>query len=119
MTIKNASTDAWHLAIYQSFPESPGLSSVAWQIVPLPAQNVGTSPSQGTATWTLSYGTSIADFDQVNGVFTGQAYANANLGDMYQITSDDGIPSINPNPVGQTTIVIKLSSLMPQVQLQL
>ena len=103
MTIQNASTNPWHLAIYQSFPESPGLSSVAWQIVQLPAQNVGTPPPQGTATWTMSYGTSIADFDQVNGVYTGQAYANANLGNKYQVITVDNIPTIKPNPVGQTT----------------
>ena len=35
--------------------------------------------------------------------YTAIEYANATLGNVYQVTSEDGIPTINPNPVGSTT----------------
>ena len=44
LTIENVTTNPWHIAIYQTFPDFPGLSSIAWQIAPLPKQNPGTPP---------------------------------------------------------------------------
>ena len=97
MTLKNTTTNPWYFAIYQTFPDT---SSIAWQVVPLPKQNPGTPPSSGTVNWTLNYGTFIADFDQVIGGSTGIEYANATLGNVYQVTSEDDIPTINPTSVG-------------------
>ena len=100
MTLENTSTNPWYFAIYQTFSDT---SSIAWQVIPLPQQNPGNPPSSGTVNWTMSYGTFIAGFDQVIGGSTGVEYANATLGNVYQATSEDGIPTINPNSVGSTT----------------
>ena len=76
----NGTNEAWCFALYQDFPQSAGLSSVAWQMLPLP--KAGAVPSTGNISWEMQYGVAILDFDQVNGVFTGSQvflYSSVNL----------------------------------------
>ena len=59
-------------------------------------------PSHGkaNATWNMTFGTAITEFDPNGKNWTGQQIQNAHLGNKYQINMVEGdIPSINPNPV--------------------
>ena len=50
----------------------------------------------------MNYELCIANFIRVIGGYTGIAYAKASLGNKYQVTSEDDIPTINPTSVGST-----------------
>ena len=102
MKFENATDQPWHFAVYQKYPTSPGLSSVAWQVRGLPPQKTGSPAPGATVSWTMSYGVSIADFDMDQQKFTGNQFAPANLGNEYQIKSSDGIPDIQSTPTGTT-----------------
>ena len=93
MIFQNATDQSWQFAVYQTMPDSPGLSSVAWQIRGLPPQQVGSPPPQAEVDWTMQYGICIADFDKNFNRFTGTQFAQANLGNAYEVSSNIGIPS--------------------------
>ena len=103
MTFVNATDQPWFFAVYKSVPESPGLSSVAWQVRGLPQQLQGSKAPQADVTWQMSYGLCIANFDQNFRQYTGSQYGTAVLGQTYQVESKNGIPSIDPNATGTTT----------------
>ena len=98
MIFMNATDQPWHFGVYQKNPESPGLTSVAWQVRGVPPIE-GSLPSSAEVNWTLNYGICIADFDKdING-YTGKQFAPANLGNVYKVITLDGIPSINTKPI--------------------
>ena len=103
MKFENTTDQPWHFAVYQKYPKSPGLSSVAWQVRGLPPQKVGSPAPAATVSWTMNYGVCIADFDKDQQKFTGNQFASANLGNKYQIISNDNIPDIQSTPTGMTT----------------
>ena len=116
MKFQNATDQPWHFAVYQKFPTSPGLSSVAWQVRGLPPQKIGSPAPSATVSWTMNYGVCIADFDTDGQKFTGDQFAPANLGNEYQVTSSDGIPDIQSTAYGSTTsdqIVLKNNTSNP------
>ena len=102
MTFFNATDQPWHFAVYKSIPDSPGLSSVAWQVRGVPPQQGNNKPPSAQVTWEMNYGLCIADFDKDFNKFTGNQFATASLGQTYSVKSDDGIPSINSTPTGTT-----------------
>ena len=115
MTFLNGTDQPWHFGVYQKNPESPGLTSVAWQVRGVPPQ-VGDKPSSAQVNWTMQYGICIANFDKDFNGYTGKQYAKANLGNIYQIVSNDGIPSIDTTPTGVGSpdqIVLKNNTSSP------
>ena len=54
----NNTKESYFFGVYQEFPESPGLKSVAWQVRGVPPG--GSIPSTSDITWTLTYGVSVA-----------------------------------------------------------
>ena len=118
MILQNATDEPWHFAVYQKYPMSPGLTSVAWQVRGIPPKT-GSVPSEANVNWNMDYGICIAKFDKNNGTYTGKQIMPANLGKSYKVDTLDGdIPSINPSPVGQTSAdMITLKNLTgPQAQ---
>ena len=94
---KNSTKNAYHFAIYQKYPNSPGLNSVAWQVRGL------ASGATNRVDWTLDYQVAIADWDADNGQYSGSQLKPASLGQVYEIVTTQGdIPTINPNPIKPT-----------------
>ena len=50
----NKTSKTWNFAVYQSYPESTGLQSVAWKVGILSA--VKTLPTQDLVQWDMTYG---------------------------------------------------------------
>ena len=63
MTFENSTDQPWHFGVYQKNPESPGLTSVAWQVRGVPPQE-GDKPSSAQVNWTMQYGICICQFRQ-------------------------------------------------------
>ena len=102
IVFQNATDQVWHFAVYQKYPSSPGLTSIAWQVLPLGPQEQGNPPPQATVSWTLQYGLCIANFDEANQQFTGQQFASAFLGNIYEVDTIDEAPNIKSSPIGTT-----------------
>ena len=97
----NNTDENYFFGVYQKFPSSPGLKSLAWQVRRVPKR--GSQPSHGDVTWNLKYGINIANWDPNQSKFSGDQYQDAELGEKYQVTSDDsGFANIDPNPIGRT-----------------
>ena len=93
----NNTKEPYHFAIYQHYPESPGLHSVAFQVRGVPAN------AFANATWVMKFGTSITEFDPNGKNWTGEQIQEAQLESKYEIKMVEGdIPTINPVPVGST-----------------
>ena len=56
---KNSTKNAYHFAIYQKYPDSPSLDSVAWQV-----RGLGPNATS-RVDWVLTYQIAIADWDVV------------------------------------------------------
>jgi len=94
---KNSTKNAYHFAIYQKYPNSPGLESVAWQV-----RGLGPGATN-RVDWTLDYQVAIADWDDDNQQFSGSQLKAASLGHVYEVKTTQGdIPVINPNPTETT-----------------
>ena len=99
LTLVNSTDQPFYYGVYQKFPLSPGLVSVAWQVRGIPPQE-GDLPSSAEVEWTMNYGLCIANFDKETRVYKGEQFAPAYLGNEYRVISLDGIPSIDPKPTG-------------------
>ena len=94
---KNSTNNAYHFAVYQKYPDCPGLDSVAWQVRGL------ASGATGRVDWKLDYQVAIADWDADNSQYSGSQLKPASLGQVYEVKTTEGdIPSINPKPVKTT-----------------
>ena len=101
VTFLNDSDTSYHFALYQHFPESPGLNSVAWKVRGIPPK--GVIPSSAVVNWTMNYGVSIANWNPNGAVYTGSQVVAAELGKEYQVILTDGdIPAIQSDPIGDT-----------------
>ena len=97
LRLKNSTGNAYHFAVYQKYPNSPGLESVAWQV-----RGLGPGASN-RVDWSLNYQIAIADWDPNNGQFSGVQICPASLGMTYEVTTAQGdIPVINTTPVYST-----------------
>ena len=101
LTLVNSTDQPFYYGVYQKFPLSPGLVSVAWQVRGIPPQK-GDLPSSAKVKWTTNYGLCIAKFDEDTRVYKGEQFAPAYLGNEYQVVSFEGIPSIDTKPTGVT-----------------
>ena len=94
---KNSTEHAYHFAVYQKYPNSPGLDSVAWQV-----RGLGPGAT-GRVDWKLDYQVAIADWDADNGQFSGSQLRTASLGQVYEVTTEEtDIPNIKSKPVKTT-----------------
>ena len=94
---KNSTQSAYHFAIYQKYPESPGLDSVAWQV-----RGLGPDATN-RVDWTLDYDVAIADWDANDCAYSGQEVEPATLGSVYEVTTEESdIPVINTTPIDTT-----------------
>ena len=96
----NDTDQDYYFAIYQDFPDSPGLRSIAWQVRRLPRR--GSAPTTSKVSWTMSYGISIANWDSDEKEYTGEQQQDADLDNTYEVINRDDFPSINPESIGRT-----------------
>ncbi len=96
----NDTTDDYYFAVYQDFPDSPGLRSVAWQVRAVSAR--GYKATSSTVSWTTSYGISIANWDSDQKEYTGEQQQHAELGNTYEVIARGEFPGINPASTGKT-----------------
>ena len=96
----NNTDDNYFFAVYQTFPSSPGLKSLAWQIRRLPKR--GSQPTCSDVTWFMNYGIAITNWDANLNGYTGEQYQDADLGQKYQVVSNGSFPTIDPTPIGTT-----------------
>jgi hypothetical protein len=74
------------MAVYQKFPDSIGLDSVAWKLTTVPR-----SGSSGV-TWKVDYNVALASYRQTKplGVYYGKQVLGAKLGQEWEIKYQDG-----------------------------
>lgn len=102
ITCKNSTDESYHFGVYQTFPSSPGLKSVAWQVRGVPPK--GELASTADIDWTMMYGISIAKWDSDGQKYTGKQVVSAELGKVYEVIITQGdIPTIHPIPTGTTS----------------
>ena len=94
----NSTDKTCFYGVYQEFPESPGLQSVAWQVRAVPPKVTS------AIDWTIQYGVAVANWDANDKSYTSQQIVNAKLGFTYKVSLMEGaIPVIDPVPTGPTT----------------
>lgn len=102
ITCINSTDKSYHFGVYQTFPNSPGLKSIAWQVRGVPPK--GQVPSTSDIDWNLMYGVSIANWDANGQKYTGKQVVGAELGKAYKVIMTEGnIPTIHPIPIGTTS----------------
>ncbi len=97
----NDTDENYYFAVYQTYPTSPGLTSIAWQVRRLPQR--GSVPTTSKVSWTMSYGISIANWDPNQKEYTGDQQQDAELSNTYEVISQGDFPTINPKPIGKTS----------------
>lgn len=97
----NDTDENYYFGVYQAFPSSIGLKSIAWQVRRLPKR--GSAPTTSQVSWTMSYGIAIANWDQNEKEYTGTQQLDADLGNAYEVVSDGDFPNIDPKPTGTTS----------------
>ena len=108
MIFVNSTDEPWYFGVYQKYPESPGLNSVAWQVRRVPPI-AGSLPSAAEVNWTLNYGVCMADFDKdIKGYTGGKLQESSSLRQTSgrytrEVISLDGIPNIDTKPIGVGT----------------
>ena len=97
----NNTDENYYFGVYQDFPKSPGLQSVAWQVRKVAKR--GSHPTRADVDWVMEYGITLTDWDENLDKFTGTLQEKAELGNEYQAISDGEFQVIDPNPTGQTS----------------
>ncbi|CAG8622296.1 39277_t:CDS:2 [Gigaspora margarita] len=73
-----------HFCIYQSYPELPGLKTVAWK-------EAGVyRGGKSEVTWKIAYNAMICEYHDDGGRYTNSQSCNANLKDEFEVTDKDG-----------------------------
>ena len=111
----NNTSTSRYFAVYQKFPNAPGLRSVAWKVVGIPPGGTGSTQ------WTMDFGVAIANWQTgPPGIYAEQQIVPAQLGEEYKIVqspNDIDIPMINPKPTKDFSSdkdLIKLVNTTPQ-----
>lgn len=121
LTLQNATDQSWYFGIYQDF-SSLGLTSVAWQVNRLPP-TVTDIPSTDQLKWCMDFGVCIAHFDTDEEKYAETQFVPADLSNVYEVVSIDGVPSISPTPVMTSTkadqILLRNNTGPPAEQLTL
>ena len=75
----NNTNGAYFFVIYQAHPKAPGLKSVAFQVRAIPPKG------KADATWDMTFGTAITDFEPNSKAWTGQQIQNVQLKKAYEV----------------------------------
>lgn len=112
VNFENDSDRTWTMAIYQKFPDSPGLDTVAWKLTSVPQQGFS------GVTWNVSYNAALAAYHQIKplGVYTASQALEARLGTEWDIVFDEGVQQLNyvgtlPENLGDHILINNRSGL--------
>ena len=109
MKFVNATDNQFFFGVYQKYPHSPGLKSIAWQVRGVPP--AGAIPSTAQVDWDMLYGVAITDFDaECHDSYTGQQVKNADLGSKYKVVMVQDIPDIEDDTGSVGTSQITLTN---------
>ena len=97
----NDTDENYFFGVYQKFPNSPGIQSIAWQVRRVSKR--GSIPTTSKVSWTMSYGIAIANWDQNQKEYTGSQKVDTDLGNVYEVVSEGEFPNINPKSTGTTS----------------
>ncbi|MGB0524320.1 MAG: hypothetical protein ACPGJS_15225 [Flammeovirgaceae bacterium] len=86
----NKTTSTWTFCVYQKYPNSPGIKSVAWKQTTIPTQG------QSGVEWNTQYQACIVDYKQVGGkgVYKASQTLNANLGQRWKCVFQDKVQQL-------------------------
>jgi len=87
----NMTDRTWTMAVYQTFPESPGLDSVAWKRTTVPTHGFS------GVDWTVEYNVALADYAQTTplGVYTASQVLDTQLGSEWEVIFQDEVQQLN------------------------
>lgn len=113
VNLNNDSDRTWAMAVYQTFPDSIGLDSVAWKKTTVPP-----SGSSGV-TWNETYNVALASYRQDNpiGVYYTNQILEADLGTEWKVSYKEGcqqlmyVGNLSPD-LGDHIVVHNDSGLM-------
>ena len=95
VVFKNNTEEAYHFAIYQEFPDAPGLRSVVFQVRGVPSKGLS------EATWDMKFETALTKSHPNADKWSTSQIQPADLQEKYEVRIvDKDVPSINPEPVG-------------------
>ena len=91
VNFKNLTDRTWTMAVYQTFPESPGLDSVAWKRTTVPTHGFS------GVTWAVEYNVALADYEQTTplGVYTASQVLDTALGSEWEVVFKDDVQQLN------------------------
>lgn len=95
LNLTNSTGSTWYYGIYQTYP-STVLDSTVWKVQGVPAG--ATDQIQ----WTADYGVSIIKLNASQTEIVGKQVVNGDLGKLYHVKTDGGVPSIQPNSIGSS-----------------
>ncbi len=90
VNLSNMTDRTWTMAVYQTFPESPGLDSVAWKRTTVPTHGFS------GVEWEVDYNVALADYAQTTplGVYTASQVLDTGLGSEWQVVFQDGVQQL-------------------------
>ena len=98
----NDTDENYFFGVYKQFPDSPKIKSIAWQVRRVSKR--GSVPTTSNVCWTMpSYGIAIANWDQNQKGYMDSQKVDADLGNVYEVVSEDEFPNIDPKPIGTTS----------------
>jgi hypothetical protein len=86
----NMTDRTWTMAVYQTFPESPGLDSVAWKRTTVPTHGFS------GVSWAVEYNVALADYEQTTplGVYTASQVLDSQLGSEWEVIFQDDVQQL-------------------------
>lgn len=90
VNLNNMTDRTWTMAVYQTFPESPGLDSVAWKRTVVPTHG------NSGVTWSVDYNVALADYEQTTplGVYTASQVLDTQLGSEWEVIFQDDVQQL-------------------------
>ncbi|MGB0524319.1 MAG: hypothetical protein ACPGJS_15220 [Flammeovirgaceae bacterium] len=87
---ENKTDETWTFCVYQDYPNSPGIQSVAWKQTTIPTQGVS------GVEWATQYQACVVDYKQIGGrgVFKASQTLNARLGQYWKCTFKDKVQQL-------------------------
>ncbi|WP_147820519.1 hypothetical protein [Salidesulfovibrio onnuriiensis] len=90
VNFSNETDRTWTMAVYQEFPDSVGLDTVAWKKTTVPHSGYS------GVTWMNYYNVAIADYRQLKplGVYTASQALETELGQEWEIIFENGVQQL-------------------------
>jgi hypothetical protein len=90
VNFSNMTDRTWNMAVYQTFPESPGLDSVAWKRTTVPTHGFS------GVTWDVEYNVALADYAQTTplGVYIASQVLDTALGSEWEVEFQDEVQQL-------------------------